>query len=273
MLITGAPGVGKSRVRHEFMRRLERRPDPLTVLLGRGDLISAGAPYAILGQAIRRFCGLSGSEPQKTQRLCISERIGQHVAAADRERVAVFICELCGLPFPDDEAPLRHAVGKDPKLMADCIRRAFVDWLSAECQTAPVILILDDLQWGDGLTVALAEEALRELQALPLLLLAFARPEVHDVFPRLRQNQRLQEMALKGLSKRACERLIQQVIGKDAAPEPEQVARAIEQAAGNALFLEELSAAPGARLVSIPKPPCPPDSERYGIPCAADSAG
>jgi tetratricopeptide (TPR) repeat protein len=40
------------------------------------------------------------------------------------------------------------------------------------------------------------------------------------------------------LSKKACERLIQQVLGKKVAPE--SVAYAVEQSAGNALFLEEL---------------------------------
>jgi len=48
----------------------------------------------------------------------------------------------------------------------------------------------------------------------------------------------VQEIALKGLSKKACERLIRQVLGKDLSADA--MARVIEQSAGNALFLEEL---------------------------------
>ncbi|HEY0094953.1 MAG TPA: serine/threonine-protein kinase, partial [Archangium sp.] len=41
MLVTAPAGVGKSRLRHELLRRLERRESPPLVLLGRGDPMSA----------------------------------------------------------------------------------------------------------------------------------------------------------------------------------------------------------------------------------------
>src|SRR5262249_40519231 len=65
-----------------------------------------------------------------------------------------------------------------------------------------------------------------------------ARPEVHEVFPRLWAGHKVQEIALRGLSRRACERLIREVLGKDVPGAA--VDRAIEQSAGNALFLEEM---------------------------------
>jgi hypothetical protein len=51
ILVTAPPGVGKSRLRHEFLRRVEQRSESITVLLGRGDLMSAGAPLGVLEQA------------------------------------------------------------------------------------------------------------------------------------------------------------------------------------------------------------------------------
>ena len=236
-LVTAPPGVGKSRLRHELLRRVERRSEPITVLLGRGDLLSAGVAYGMVGRAIRRLCGLSGSEPPEVQREHLRQRIGEHVAPAEQERVRVFLGELCGIQFPDEESPLLRAARKDPKGWPERLRRAALDWLAAECQAAPVLLVLDDLHWGDELTVALLDEALRELRSAPLFILVLARPEVHTVFPRLWQDHRPQEIALKGLSKRACERLIQQVLGKQAPPET--VAAIVQQSAGNALFLEE----------------------------------
>ncbi len=236
-LVTAPPGVGKSRLRHELLRRVERRSEPITVLLGRGDLLSAGVAYGMVGRAIRRLCGLSGSEPPEVQREHLRQRIGEHVAPAEQERVRAFLGELCGIQFPDEESPLLRAARKDPKGWPERLRRAALDWLAAECQAAPVLLVLDDLHWGDELTVALLDEALRELRSAPLFILVLARPEVHTVFPRLWQDHRPQEIALKGLSKRACERLIQQVLGKQAPPET--VAAIVQQSAGNALFLEE----------------------------------
>jgi len=39
VLVTGAPGVGKSRLRHEFLRQATKRQDAITILLGSGELI------------------------------------------------------------------------------------------------------------------------------------------------------------------------------------------------------------------------------------------
>ncbi len=238
VLVTAPPGVGKSRLRHEFLRRLGARAEDVTVLLGRGDMMSAGAPYGILGAAIRQLCGLSGSEPIAEQQERLRERITRHVAASEQERVALFVGELCHLPFTEQGHPMLQAARQEPKIMRDCLRRAALDWLAAEYAAAPVVMVLDDLQWGDELTVSVLNEALREPSGTPLFVLAFARPEIHDTFPRLWQGHNIQEIALKGLSKKACERLIRQVLGKDLSAE--SMARVIEQSAGNALFLEEL---------------------------------
>lgn len=238
VLVTAPPGVGKSRMRHEFMRQLGTWSEPLTVLLGRGDLMSAGSPYGILIAAVRRLCALDDGEPIEQQRLRLRARLTQYVPERDQERIVTFLGELCNVPFPEQGNPMLQAARQDPKIMADGLRRAVLDWLRAECQAAPVVLVLDDLQWGDSLTVSLLNEALRELRNEALLLLAFARLEVHQTFPKLWHEHKLQEIQLKGLSKRACERLIQEVLGKQISEEA--TARMIAQSRGNALFLEEL---------------------------------
>lgn len=56
--------------------------------------------------------------------------------------------------------------------------------------------------------------------------------------PYLWKRHQPQEIVLKGLSKKACERLVQQVLGREVPAEA--VARLVDQAAGNALYLEEL---------------------------------
>jgi tetratricopeptide (TPR) repeat protein len=131
-----------------------------------------------------------------------------------------------------------RAARKDNKLMSEWIRRAFLEWLAAECEAAPVLLVLDDLQWGDALTLSFLGDALKALAGSPLFVLGLARPEINETFPLLRQNPKLQQMQLSALSKKACERLIHQVLGKQVAHDT--VARAVEQAAGNALYLEEV---------------------------------
>lgn len=238
VLFSAPPGTGKSRLRHEFIRRLQKRSEPLTVMIGRGDMTSAGAPYGILRPMLHKLCDLSASDPIETQRERLQRRIAQNVPAADAERVLLFVGELCRIPFPEEGRPMLQAARQDPAIMRECLRRAFLDLLAAECKAAPVLLLLDDLQWGDELTVSLLDQALREQSNAPLLILCFARPEVRELFPHLWPAHKVQEMPLKALSRKACERLIAHVLGQQLSPEV--VTRAIEQSAGNALFLEEI---------------------------------
>ena len=238
VLVTGPPGAGKSRLRHELLRRIERKGEPVTLLGGRGDAMSAGAPYGILAAAIRGLVGVVGGEPLDEQRALLRVRVGEHVAAGERDRVVRFVGELCDVPFPDDGMPMLQTARQEPKIMGDCLRRAVLDWLAAECCAGPVLVVLDNLQWGDALTVSVMDEVLRSHAGMPFFVLALARPEVHEAFPKLWHGHKLQEMVLRGLSRKACERLIQEVLGKDVPRVA--VDRAIDQSAGNALFLEEL---------------------------------
>lgn len=237
-LITAPPGVGKSRLRHEFIRRVQRRSEPITLLLARGDILGAGAAYGLLAKAVRALCGISGSEPAQEQRQRLSERVSAHLDPSESERVIPFLGEVCGIPFPETEYPLLQSARQTPKSLPDHLRRACLLWLAAECRNAPILIVLDDLHWGDELTVALVDQALQELRGAPLFVLALARPEVSTTFPGLWKLHKPQEIALKSLGRRACERLIEQALGKRVSAE--SVQWMIEQSAGNALFLEEL---------------------------------
>ena len=238
ILVTAPPGVGKSRLRHEFLRRVERRSEKVTTLLGRGELLQAGAGYASLAKAIRGLCGISERDPVATNRQRLRERIEQHLPAGDIASVLPFVGEICGVPFPEPEHPLLQEALRTPKLLQSRLRRACLSWLAAECHAAPVLIVLDDFHWGDELTIALVHEALRELQDAPLFILVLCRPEIHKIFPELGKGHRLQEIELKGLSKRACERLVQQALGKQISAG--SIEWIVEQSAGNALFLEEM---------------------------------
>ncbi len=69
--------------------------------------------------------------------------------------------------------------------MSDETRRAVDDYLSAEATRAPVVIILDDLQWTDPATVAFLGGALAALERSPILLVVLARPEIDRAFPAL----------------------------------------------------------------------------------------
>ncbi len=238
LLVTAPAGTGKSRLRHEFLRRLERRDQEVLVLVGRGDPVGARAANGLLEQALRRLCGIQEAETLETRREKFARRISRHLAPEqEARRVIEFLGELCGLTPASEVSPRLRAARQDPTAMSAQVSRALVSFLRAECARGPVLLVLEDLHWSDALTVRLVDEALRELSECPLMVLALARPEVKASFPGL-WSRCLSELSLGALSRKAGSRLVQEVLGEDVSPAT--VERLVEQAAGNALFLEEL---------------------------------
>jgi hypothetical protein len=63
-----------------------------------------------------------------------------------------------------------QAAWRDPITLGELIRAAGVDVLGAECRRGPVVIVLEDLHWGDVATVkAIEDAALRRsfLEAVP----------------------------------------------------------------------------------------------------------
>jgi predicted ATPase len=235
VLVTGAAGVGKTRLRQEFLRRLSEE-ERVEVWIGRGDPLRAGSPFGMLAPALRRAAGILDDEPIEVRRRKLRARLSRHITGADLSRISEFLGELVACSFPDSDSVQLRAARQDPRLMADQIRRAFEDFATAECRERPLVLVLDDLHWGDLPSVKLLEAALLRLQDRPLFILALARSEIHDLFPGLWERW-LQEVRLRELSRKAAESLVREALGEVSL---HIVERIVARAAGNAFFLEEL---------------------------------
>ena len=237
LLVTGPAGIGKSRLRHELLEDLCRRRPDVAMMTGRGDSMSAGSRFSLLGSAIRGAAGITGGEPAAVQREKLSSLVGR-AQVKDRERVAAFLGEIVGTPFPDDADPKLRTARQDPPAMADQIAAAYLELMAAGCELGPSLLVLEDLHWGDTASMKLIDRALSELRDRPFVVLSLARLEVHEVFPKLWEGREMQEMKLGALPRRAAEELVRRTLGESIAEA--EVARVVERAAGNALCLEEL---------------------------------
>ena len=239
-IVTAAAGMGKSRLAAEFVARVQQRDPPVAIWVGRGDSLRAGSTLDLLAQALRGALGIHGGEPLAERHARIRARVAGRVADAERRRVAEFLGELVGSPFPDDEASASlRAARQDAQLMSEQMRKAWLDFLDAETAAHPVLLVLEDLHWGDFGTVRFLDTALRDRNERPWMVLALARPEVFEVFPKLwAERQSVREIRLQELGRKAGERLVRQVLGDSVGPET--LERLVKQAGGNAFYLEEL---------------------------------
>ncbi len=237
-LITGEAGVGKSRLRHELLRRLRARGQRFEAWVAHGDPMSTRSPFAVLARAVRHAAQITHDDPIEVRR----NRIRRLAARLpEPARATVFLAELAGAPFEAGASVELAAAREDPLLMGDQIRGAAEDLIRAVASEAPLVLVLDDLQWGDLPTVTFIDAAVRNLVDLPFLVLALARPEVTEIFPRLWVDRATQVVRLPPLPRRAAEGLVKLSLG-DTAP-PELVNALVEKSGGNAFYLEELTRA------------------------------
>lgn len=232
-LVVGPAGSGKSRLRQEFLARSE-----VEHWMARGDPIGAGSPFGMLAQLVRRAVGIVDGEPLAVRQRKLTVHVERHVEPAHGVRVREFLGELSGAPFEDEGSEQLSAARRDAVLMGDQIRRAFEDFVCGVCRAQPVLIVLEDLHWGDLPTIKAIEGALRFLKQAPLMVVAFARPEIHETFARLWNERGLHELRLGELSPRACERFARTMLGSEVSPEV--VTRVVERCDGNAFYLEEL---------------------------------
>ncbi len=265
VLVVGTAGVGKSRLRQELLDWVQRQPEHAEVFFGAVDSVGAGSPFAMLARLIRRAAGILDGEPIEARREKLAARVGLHVAREIRDRVTEFLGEIADVRFDDAQREALRAARANPQLMGDGMRRAFEDWLMAECAAHPVLLVLEDLHWGDLGTVSFLDSALRNLKDHPFMVLAMARPEVEERFPDLWTARHRQTIRLGPLSRRAAEQLVKQALSGVA---EDLVARIVERADGNAFYLEEL-----IRAMAAGRSDALPDSVLAMVQARLDTEG
>jgi tetratricopeptide (TPR) repeat protein len=237
-LVTGPPGIGKSRLREELKNAVVAAYPDTRVLMGRSDWLRTGSPLHLLGGIVRDACGIRAGDSLGGRRERVLAEVRRHVPAARAGQVAEMLGEIAGAPFPDEHSPALRATRADARLMGEHILIAFKAWLAAELSAHPMLLVLEDIHWGDAATVRFVDEALKDLKGTPLMALAVGRPETSEIFPRLWQDRDMQEIRLKPLPRRAAERLIKEALGS--AVDPDTTTRILNRADGNAFYLEEL---------------------------------
>lgn len=238
VIVTGPAGIGKSRVRREFLQRLRVHSTSATVWIARGDPVGAGSAFGLAGQIVRRAARVLEGEPLDVRQAKLSARVAEVIPEVDRSRVTHFLAELIGAPFTDEGDVVLSSARRDAMVMFDQIRVAWEKWVAAAAAQHPVVIVLDDLQWGDRPTVTLVDSALSVLGDLPVMVVAFARPDVSDVFPDLLHEHAPTRMDLGPLPRAAATELVVAALGERATPKV--VAEIVDRAAGNAFFLEEI---------------------------------
>ena len=238
--VTGAPGIGKTRVRDEVIARVVRGDPPPRVWSAQADPTRAGVALGILGELVRSAASIAAGDAELHQRAWLEARACAHVSNADKPRVIEFLSELLRIPAESPSDQLR-AAREEPLLMGDQIRRAFEDLALAELARGPLAIVVEDLQWADAPSVRALADLARVARDKPFFLLLLGRPEAKDTLLKLVADRQPTGVALGKLGAKAMEKLVVSAFGGPSAqPSAALVADIAQRSGGNPFFAEEL---------------------------------
>jgi hypothetical protein len=231
----GESGTGKSTLARHFVDRL-RELDEAIVLTSR-CVESEAMPYKGVDGLIDALSQYVSTLPDKLAALILP----RNVRAIARLFPVLDRAEMIR------GAPTKRIDGQDPHMVRAMAIEALRELLGAIADRRPLVLHIDDLQWGDPDSIDLLAELTKAPGAPSILLILSYRPE-EDTSPALQKLEALNkeptttwcDIEVSPLPKDAAKELALRWLGSDGEGTQEQAELLAEKSAGNPLYLEEL---------------------------------
>jgi DNA-binding SARP family transcriptional activator len=220
--ILGTPGVGKSRLVREFVDDVAAEA---AVARGRCLPYGEGITYWPIFEAIRDVADIddADSAPGSLAKLAV---LLEEVEEADA--VAQRLGEVIGLSD--------HSSSPDESF------RAVRTFFEALARRRPLVLVFDDIHWGEATFLDLLDYVAEWTHEAPLLLLCVARPELHEVRPHWGGGRlNATSVLLEPLSEAESVQLVDNLSSSIELDQPTRH-QIVERAGGNPLFVEEMLA-------------------------------
>ncbi|HEX2027346.1 MAG TPA: adenylate/guanylate cyclase domain-containing protein [Nitriliruptorales bacterium] len=218
--LLGPAGVGKSRLANEF---LEQVGDVAQRFEGRCLPYGEGLTFRPVVEVLRDAAGIKEGDSPEEARVRLTELL-----PAGEEWT----------PVADRLAPLLRLAETTPGIQETfwAVRKL----LEALAAARPLVVVFDDIHWGEPTFLDLLDYLVDWIRDVPVLLLCLARPELLEARPTLaaaRANTSV--IPLRPLNEPEVDGLIVNLVGGADLPS-EAKTRIAEQAEGNPLFVEEM---------------------------------
>ena len=228
VLVSGEPGIGKSRITAEVAERLCAEPHlRLRYFCSPYHQDSALSPFIDqLGQA----AGFARDDTPAVKREKFETLLAR--AAPPDEDVALLI-DVMSLP-PSERHPLPNL---GPQRKKERMLGALIRQLEGLARRQPVVVVFEDAHWIDPTSRDLLDLIVERVRSLPVLLIVTFRPEFQ---PPWTGQPQVTVLALNRLVRRDRTALVEQVAGGKALPDAvvDQIA---DRTDGVPLFIEELT--------------------------------
>ncbi|SDJ85014.1 adenylate/guanylate cyclase [Bradyrhizobium sp. Rc2d] len=229
VLLTGEPGIGKSRLLRALRGRLENEPH--TALSHYCSPHHQTSPlYPVIGH-LERAAGFAADDPAATRLDKLEALLAlstEHVAAVAPLLAALLSLETDACYPPLDMSPHRQ---KERTL------EALVDQVLGLATRRPVLALFEDVHWADPTSLELLDLLVDRVQDAPVLVLITFRPEFE---PPWTHYAHVTALTLSRLSRRQGAAMVARLSGGKALP-PAVLDQIVAKTDGVPLFVEELT--------------------------------
>ncbi|WP_437680108.1 TOMM system kinase/cyclase fusion protein [Sorangium sp. So ce131] len=227
-LVTGEPGIGKSRLARELRARLANEPHTFLEFRCAPDARhNALLPVVdMLGRAL----GLD-QEPSPERRITRLEARLSGYEFTPLEVMPLFL-PLFSLPM----SPPYARLDVSPQRLKERTLNAVLSLLFAMAEERPLILVAEDLHWSDATTLELLTLLVQEAPSAPVSVIMTARPEFSPPF----STTGVQQIPLSRLERAHMEAMVASLLGGKSLP-AEVIEQVVERTDGVPLFVEELT--------------------------------
>jgi predicted ATPase len=242
VLVSGEPGIGKSRIAAALAERLHAEPH-LRLRYFCSPYHQDSALYPFIDQ-LGRASGFARDDPPAAK----LEKLEALLARAEPpdEDVAL-LADLLSLPASE-----RHPLPNlSPLRKKERTLEALIRQLEGLARRQPVVMVFEDAHWTDPTSRELLDLAMERVRTLPVLLIVTFRPEFQ---PPWTGQPQVTVLALSRLDRRDRTALVTQIAGGDALPD-DVIGQIAERTDGVPLFVEELTKSvleSGVTLLGIP---------------------
>ena len=239
LVLTGEPGLGKTRLLSELRRRAEAATPTPVWLEGRCVSYGQRLPYLPFQALLRNWLGATPADDEAR----VASLLDARLAALMGERsaqVRPFVGTVLGIPARSADAARMSGLGAEDLQAATF--SAVISLIRELARNSSVVLALDDVHWADGTSLALAQALVSSLDECRVLLVVAARPggeaplRDHAIEALGDRTTVLELDPLPGQADRA---LLTELAGGAELPE-ELGQRVLDRAEGNPLYLEEV---------------------------------
>jgi class 3 adenylate cyclase len=228
VLLSGEPGIGKSRLTAELGERLQTEPH-LRLRYFCSPYHQDSALYPFIDQ-IGRASGFTRDDPPAARLEKLEALLAR--AAPPDEDVALF-ADLMSLPTSE-----RHPLPNlSPQRKKERTLEALIRQLESLAHRQTMVMVFEDAHWVDPTSRELLDLTVERIGGLPVLLIVTFRPEFQP--PWVGQPQ-VTMLALNRLGRRDRAALVTEIAGGKALSE-EIIEQIADRADGVPLFVEELT--------------------------------